>query len=131
MTHDPDDEEGEGGDVRLLAHAASNWAKRAPTLRYRLEVVSWAQDGQAITTTKLVADGESEYSAEELIAPRRTRESTKTELAEDAICQALQNGPRLSSEVKATVDARHRRLRAGRPSNAPQRSFGSGAGDRE
>ena len=111
LTHDPDDEEGEDGDVRLLAHAASNWAKRAPTLRYRLEVVSWAQDGQAITTTKLVADGESEYSAEELIVSRRSREPTKTDLCEDAICQALLNGPRLSSEVKIevarVVDCKH------------------------
>jgi hypothetical protein len=103
LTHDPDDPDGEEGDLRLLAHAASNWARRAPTLRYRIEVVSWQEDGETITTTRLASEGESEYSAEELIASSRPREPTKTELAEDAICQALQEGPRLSSEVKAAA----------------------------
>jgi hypothetical protein len=103
MTHDPDDPDGEEGDLRLLAHAASNWARRAPTLRYRLEVVSWLEDGRGVTTTKLVLEGESAYSAEELIRAPRHREPSKTDLAEDAICDALQAGPRLSAEVKTEV----------------------------
>jgi hypothetical protein len=105
LAHDPDDPDGDEGDLRLLAHAASNWAKRAPTLRYRIEVVSWVEDGERITTTKLVADGESELSAEELIAPARRKEPKKTDLAEHAICKELQDGPRLSSEVKAAAMA--------------------------
>jgi hypothetical protein len=103
MVHDPDDPEGDEGDLRLLAHAASNWSRRAPTLRYRLDVVSWLEDGEGIVTTKLVADGESDYSAEELVSRPRKPEPTKTDLAGDAICEALQAGPRLSSEVKIEV----------------------------
>jgi hypothetical protein len=104
MTHDPDDPGGDEGNMRLLAHAASNWSARAATLRYRLDVVAWEEDsGELITTTKLELVGVCEYSAEQLIAPTRSREPSKVELAEDAICEALQNGPRFSNEVKAEV----------------------------
>ena len=111
LTHDPDDPDGETGNLRLLAHAASNWGERSTTLRYRIEEVSWEEDGQQIRTSKVVPDGESDLTAEQLIAPHRSREPSKVELAEDAICEALEAGPRLSSEVKTTVsqavDCRH------------------------
>jgi hypothetical protein len=85
MAHDPDDPDGDEGDLRLLAHAASNWSKRARTLRYRLEVVSWLEEGERITTTTLGLDGESDHSAEELIAPPRRKEPSKAEQAADGI----------------------------------------------
>jgi hypothetical protein len=87
----------------LLAHAGSNWARLAPTLRYRVQEDAWEVDGELITTTKLVPDGECELEAEELVGKRPT--PTKTERAAEAIVAKLAEGSCPSREVKAEVMA--------------------------
>jgi hypothetical protein len=102
FAHDPDDPDGPDGDRRLLAHVGSNWAGIASTLRYVRKTACWQEGLETIEASYLVPDGESDYKAKDLVG-RREKEPTKQGQAEDAICEALADGPRLSSAVKAEV----------------------------
>jgi hypothetical protein len=102
FARDPDDPEGVFGDKRLLAHAGSNWAKLAPTQGYRVEEHTFENEqGLTIVTTKLVLEGESDLTAEELVGKRPA--PTKSERATEEILSALENGPRPASEIKDEV----------------------------
>jgi hypothetical protein len=101
LAHDPDDPEGTYGDQRVLAHAGSNWARLAKTQRYRIEEVLLEEEGETITTTRLVYEGESDLEAEELVGKQSP--PNKTERAAAAILDELDGGERPSRDVKAAV----------------------------
>jgi hypothetical protein len=99
FAHDPDDEE--RGPVRLVAHAKSNWAQLAATLRYEIEQESFLVGEDIIETSRLVARGESDLSAEQLVG--KHKEPSKLDEAMGAIKAALTGGARLASEVRLEV----------------------------
>jgi hypothetical protein len=102
FARDPSDPDAGYGDQRLLAHAGSNWARLAPTQRYHLEEVTFEEEGEPITTTKLVLDGESDIEAAELVGKQSA--PTKTERAAEAILAKLDDGQQHPpSDVKTAV----------------------------
>jgi hypothetical protein len=102
FARDPEDPEGATGPRRLVAHAKSNWAELAPTLRYRVEAATVWQDDKTFATSRLVPEGTSELAAEELVGRRKDAGKTRDAMAE--ILEALGDGaPHLSREVKRDV----------------------------
>jgi hypothetical protein len=102
FTRDPDDPDGARGDLRLLAHISGNWARTAPTQSYSVNETSWIDGGELVTTTWLKYLGVTEHEAAELVGKRASGPS-KAEQVSDAICEALADGERLSSEVRSEV----------------------------
>jgi AAA domain len=101
FARDPDDPDGDTGAARLLAHAKSNWGRLAATVRYAVEGASILADDDIIETSRLVEQGESGRTAEDLVG--RQRSPSKLEEAKATIVAALVDGPRPSSDVKAEV----------------------------
>ncbi len=102
FARDPDDPDGERGRRRLVAHAKSNWAQLAATLAYEIEPETVLAGGDIIQTSRLVARGESEHTAEQLVGKRK--DAGKTQEAADEILAVLDDGePHPSQEVKREV----------------------------
>jgi putative DNA primase/helicase len=100
FARDPDDPEGEQGSHRVIVHAKSNHGRYAPTLAAHIEAPTVAEVGS--TVSRLVIDGETELSADDL-RPDRTRNGSSSEDVDDAILENLAGGQRASREVKAAV----------------------------
>jgi RecA-family ATPase len=98
---DPDDPEGEEGDLRVLAHAKANWGRYAPTLSARVESrMVDLPDGRQADIGHVVLLGTSTVRREELSGADSDTDHADTE---EAVTAALANGPRPSREVKAQV----------------------------
>lgn len=95
LTRDPDDPEGETGSRRLLVHAKCNVGQLAPSLIYGHEPATVTG---GIETHRLVELGESDVTARQALGTGGA-ENLQGEAVE-AICAALEGGPRRSSEVK-------------------------------
>jgi RecA-family ATPase len=101
FARDPDDPDGDRGSARLVAHAKFNWAQLAATLRYKIQAESFLADDDTIETSRLIEDGESDLTAEQLVGKRK--DAGKVADAMEAIKDALADGPRPSSDVKREV----------------------------
>jgi AAA domain/Toprim-like len=99
----PEDPHGERGVERLLAHAGCNWGPIAATQVYELQAAVVEVDGEVHDTSRLLYLRDSESSAAEAfgVAAREDRGQD----AEEAIGEALKDGPRPSREVKTEVMA--------------------------
>jgi hypothetical protein len=96
----------ESVDRRVLALGKSNHAGGVPSLEFRVEVVHFELNGRAFRDVRAVDWSESDVdldAAMQASTGARDSKPSKVDLASDAICEALQDGERLSSEVKAEV----------------------------
>jgi RecA-family ATPase len=67
MARDPDDQE---GDVRMCAHMKCNYARLAPTLKFKLEERQVGPDSKPVVTSAIVWQGEvTHMTAADLLAP--------------------------------------------------------------
>jgi putative DNA primase/helicase len=96
----PDDPE-----WRVLAFGKGNHAGMVPTLKFRVEVVHFELNGYSFRDVRAVDWDVADVDLDEAIraSTGARSSSTKTEAAEEAIVEALEQGPRLASEVKAEV----------------------------
>jgi AAA domain-containing protein len=95
LARDPDDEGGERGNRRVLAHVKSNFGQLATSLRFEVETTT---DENPIA--KLTECGESRFSANELVETFEANGDRRT--VEEAIAfleESLAAGPRLSAEL--------------------------------
>ena len=102
---DPDDDDGETGNRRILAHAKSNVGPLAPSVAYRIEsrVVETATG--PIPTSVAVRQGESEATAGDLLGnPTTRREASSIADARAFLRAELADGPVATSEVKKRAD---------------------------
>ena len=99
---DPADADGEQGSERVLVHVASNWGRYAPSLGVTIEsrLVN-VDDGSRADVGYFKITGEVEVGVEDL---QRGADEHGSD-CEEEIGQALKDGSRPSSEVKAAVAA--------------------------
>lgn len=133
FARDPDDPEGEQGNRRVIVHAKSNHGRYAPTLAAHIEAVEIAEVGS--TVSRLVIDGESDVSPEDLQPDASGGQSGARADAEDFIATYLGDGqPHDYSEVKAAAAANDISAsaldRASRRLKILKRREGSGAAHR-
>jgi hypothetical protein len=94
---------------RVLAVGKSNHAGMVPTLEFRIEICHFELNGKTFRDVRAVDWTDSDIDLDEAMRASmgvHDRESSKAEEAADAICEALQAGPRGSAEVKAEVMAK-------------------------
>lgn len=98
---EPDAED--GSPDRVLAHAACNLAREAPSLACRIEPREVeADDGQIMETTRLVMLGESGAQADDLLVTRSDDDRTDTDIAGEWLADELADGRwQESREIKA------------------------------
>lgn len=101
FVRDPDDPDGDQGDRRLLGHLKSNNGRLRRSALYRIES---AWDG-VVPTSRLVYEGDSERSVDDIIAPPQVKAQTKIELAREFLQEALAEGPRPTLELVADAEA--------------------------
>ena len=97
LARSPDDPDGEAGYERVLGHVASNWGQLAPALSVR--IVSKPvklDDGSTSPVAVFEILGETDISVDDL----QRGVGTTREEAEEAIVEALRDGPRDALEVK-------------------------------
>jgi hypothetical protein len=102
FARDPDDEDGEQGNRRVIVHAKSNHGRYAPTLAGHIDAPTVEEVGS--TVSRLVIDGETDVSPEDLGSNAAADESSGEDVQE-ALCDALASGERLAREVKKQVSA--------------------------
>ena len=102
LMRDPDDPDGEEGSSRVLAHFKSNYGPLAPSLRYQLESVHLDGD---VLTARLVADGESDHAARDLLSVPTGEERTERDEAVDFLRAELAGGPRPAKELQRASKA--------------------------
>lgn len=100
FARDPDDDDGEQGVRRIIVHAKSNWGRYAKSLACHIEGCDVVTDDGPADVSRLVMDGESAISVDDL---HRGPQDHGNEDVEEAIGAALADGPRPSREVKAQV----------------------------
>ena len=71
LARDPDDEEGEQGSRRVLAHWKCNVAPLAPSLAYEIRpvLIPARDDDPEVETSRIVEVGESGYAGRDLLGP--------------------------------------------------------------
>jgi RecA-family ATPase len=100
----PDAEE--GSPDRVLAHAACNLAREAPSLTCRIEPRVIEDEIGNIETSRLVIVGETDTAADDLLATRGEDERTDREIAADWLGDELADGEwHKAGEVKASAKA--------------------------
>jgi hypothetical protein len=103
---DPDDPEGEESDQRVLAVSASNLARLAPSLAYRIEGATVQGDtgGETINTARIFEIGESGAASHHLLAGREDEEArADRDEAVEFLRVELADGPRPAGEIKAAA----------------------------
>lgn len=100
----PDAED--GSPDRVLAHAACNLAREAPSLSCRVEPRTVEdEDGKFIETSRLVIGEACDLDADALLATRSDDERTDREIAAEWLADELADGEwKLSSDVKAAAE---------------------------
>jgi AAA domain len=98
---DPDDE-----DRRVLAVSKSNLAVKAPSLAYRVVGASFRHGDEQIPTARIVWDGTSEHTADDLLGRPVERAAPKQEEAEAFLRNALAGGPRPRAWVEKGAKAK-------------------------
>ena len=99
---DPDDLDGDRGELRLLGHLACNWGALQPTQLYELETATVTVDGELIETLRLIYVRETDQAAGDAFGARGRED--RGEDCEDAIVERLDDGkPHPSREVKTAV----------------------------
>lgn len=108
LGRDPDDPRGESGSRRVLAHAKSNVSELRPSALYEIEahIVAGTDTEPPVRTARLVALGESDYEANDLLGGFATTETAESRLdeAKRFLRDFLEDGPRLSQDVKQAAD---------------------------
>jgi len=108
LGRDPEDPGGESGSRRVLAHAKSNVSELRPSRLYEIEpfIVPAGDEEPAVHTARLMALGESDYEANELLVPGASAEAeqSKLEQAKEFLREFLAAGPRSSQDVKQAAD---------------------------
>jgi hypothetical protein len=96
LDRDPDDENGERGSRRVLAHIKCNVAPLASSLLYEVRQIVLPADGDApmVETSRLELLGESAYDGGTLLASTSDQERTDLEEATDFLRDYLANGLR-------------------------------------
>jgi hypothetical protein len=97
LARDPDDPEDTSGSRRVLAQAKSNLGLLEPSLAYRIQTASLANE---INSAYLEATGASRFSAAELLALNEVEARSKLSEAEALLRAELENGPRPVSELR-------------------------------
>ncbi len=92
---DPDDEEGERGRRRALAHVKSNLAPLAPTQTWTVEPMLLPAVGMhpEVETSRVCHTGESEHTGRDLLARRDDGDPSAVEEAREFLRQELATGP--------------------------------------
>ncbi len=92
---DPHDEERERGSLRIIAHAKCNVGPEMPSLACHIEGDTIEQNGHTISTSRLLLDGESDVSPNDLLAvPASKEERSEVDEACDFLLGALAAGER-------------------------------------
>lgn len=100
LARNPDDEKGELGAKRILAHIKCNVAPQSASRE--CEVRSKAIDPDGPEVPFLVVLGESRVRGTELLAADREQEDRRAE-AEEFLLEELADGPRKASDIKAAA----------------------------
>jgi hypothetical protein len=107
------DRDPENPDRYLFSSVKSSLSQRPATLGYRLEQVTFP-DHPDVTTSHIVWDGESEWTAEALAAQvSGSEEQPRANEAQEWLRDALSSGPRLAKEL----------FRAGEAEGIPKRTL--------
>jgi hypothetical protein len=116
LARDPDDEDGERGSRRVLAHVKCNVATQAQSLSCVVQSVH-LPSGAGIDTARLAITGSSEISGTELLLATQDDERTQADEAADFLLAELSQGPRESKRLfqgapcsKRTLHAAKKRL---------------------
>jgi hypothetical protein len=103
---DPNDEQGEEGPGRILAHRKCNVAPRHKSLQAWVQSrVVETDDGRTIGTSLLIFGDESEVEADELVRVRDREVSTLVQ-AERFLRQLLADGPHKVKEIEELASDR-------------------------
>lgn len=106
LARDPDDEAGERGAGRVLAHAKSNYGRLAPSVELRIEAREIvADDGSTIETSRAVLVGEHGAEAGELLTAPTAEERSERDDAREFLEAALAGDPRPAKDVIAAAKA--------------------------
>jgi hypothetical protein len=92
---DPDDEDGERGQRRALAHVKSNLSPLTPTQTWTVEPIVLPATGTnpEVETSRVRHTGESEHTGRDLLARRDDTEPSALEEAREFLRQELATGP--------------------------------------
>lgn len=92
---DPDDEQGERGPRRALAHIKSNLSALTATQTWTVEPILLPATGThpEVETSRVVLTGESEHTGRDLLARRDDTELSALEEAREFLRQELATGP--------------------------------------
>ena len=105
---DPDDEDGERGTGRLLAHAKCNVGELAPSQRWRVAPILLPAAGldPETRTARLELVGESDHGYRALLATEDPDERLPRDEAEEFLAAELADGPRPTKDIqRAARDA--------------------------
>lgn len=98
---DPQDPDEHRGPMRVLAHPKCNVADEQPSLAFRVEPRHVHHGGDDLFTSRLVAGGEHDARAEDLLDARTTpEEGARVAAAIDWLRDELAGGPRVGAEVR-------------------------------
>lgn len=100
----PDEEGGREGSNRVLVHAKSNLSRLHAAEAFTIETV-WLGDDREIETTRLVSNGESSATAEDLSRPTSKDERSDHEQAAEFILDALADGAMKAADLQAAAVA--------------------------
>ena len=100
---DPDCQEPEDSGRRLLAHAKSNVAPRAKSIRCRVEPVTIEAGGKQITTSRVVLGEHSNRSAQDVLAIPSDEERSALGEATEFLLARLNGSPVRSKEMHAAA----------------------------
>ena len=105
LGHDPDDPEGDAGDQRVLAVSASNLARLASSLVYRIETRSVVGDtGEQIETPGIVQIGESSADGHDLLRGQADpEERADRDEAIEFLAAELKDGRRPAAEIQTAA----------------------------
>lgn len=102
---DPEDENGETGRARIVAHAKCNVAPKAPSLSLRVESRTVAASGQTLSTSGVVLLGESEQTPGDLLnEPLTSDERSQRDEAVDFLRHELAEEPTSVQTLKVKCD---------------------------
>jgi putative DNA primase/helicase len=99
VAEDPDDE-----DYRVIAHGKHNLSKKGEARRFRIQDVDVErEDGEVIHTSRIIWEGSSEHTVEQLLNSDHRRDPRRQ--AERWLVEVLGNGPVLRNQIKAEAEA--------------------------
>ncbi len=106
LGRDPGDDDGERGNLRVLAHAKSNYSRLAASVQLRIETrLVDAADGGTIETSRAVLLGEHAAGANELLSTPSAEERSERDDAREYLEAELAGGPVAVKDVTARARA--------------------------